>query len=262
MTHINFKDFTKQLIGETVERPNKATAGTLSEHAAGEPFEKKVYTDLKKLYPNKIFKQYEYLNDIFLKHPKVITTQERYALFDSPTILFLLSRGDKATKGWNPNNIFEEKQNDTADIIFTDNGHYDFIDVKTRNLSKSAQAPNIISAYKVAQMCAKMIENEDYNIFNLNYIEIGWLEDQALGILKCINATHCELFKAKPSSLYINWAAAMQIQFHVSDLDQTWNKSMNDWCIEYLRCFIKSAKERCAKMEELYIKPFLKYIQD
>ena len=260
MKKIDYANLTKQLIGETVERPNKASAGTLSGHAAGEPFEKKVFSDLKKLYPGKIFKQYEYLNDIFLRHPKVITVQERFALFSSPTVLFLLSRGEKATKSWNPDNIFEEKQNDTADIIFTDNGHYDFIDVKTRNVSKSAQAPNIISAYKVAQMCARMIDNDDYDIFQLHYIEVDWIEDQENGVLQCTKATHGELFKATPSTLYINWAAAMQIQFHVSDLDQAWHGTMNEWCIEYLRCFVQSAQERCAKMEELYIRPFLKYI--
>ena len=56
---------------------------------------------------------YEYLNDIYLKHPKHITVEQRYALLDSPTALLLLSRGDKATKEWSPQNIFEEKQNDT-----------------------------------------------------------------------------------------------------------------------------------------------------
>ncbi len=36
---------------------------------------------------------------------------------------------------------------------------FDIIDIKTRNISKKAQAPNIISSYKLAQVCAKMIDN-------------------------------------------------------------------------------------------------------
>lgn len=48
---------------QKVDRPNRASVGTLSGHAAGEPFEKSVYRKLKEMYPNRIFKQYEYLND-------------------------------------------------------------------------------------------------------------------------------------------------------------------------------------------------------
>ena len=57
-------DFTKiinSMANQTVERPNKSSAGTLSGYAAGEPFEKCVYHKLKQLYPNNIYKQFEYL---------------------------------------------------------------------------------------------------------------------------------------------------------------------------------------------------------
>lgn len=50
-------DFTKiinSMANQTVERPNKSSAGTLSGYAAGEPFEKCVYHKLKQLYPNNI----------------------------------------------------------------------------------------------------------------------------------------------------------------------------------------------------------------
>ena len=68
------------MINQTVSRPNKATDGTLSGHAAGEPFEKRVYQELKKTYPQNIFKQYEYLNDIYQKNPKYISVEQRNAL--------------------------------------------------------------------------------------------------------------------------------------------------------------------------------------
>ena len=130
MKKVDYKAILKEMKGTSVERPNRTNAGTLSGHAAGEPFEKSVYQHLKKNYPTAIFKQFEFLNDLYLKHPKVISVEDRYALLDSPTALFLLSRGDKATRDWSPQHIFEEKQNDTADILYYANGYYDLIDVK------------------------------------------------------------------------------------------------------------------------------------
>lgn len=109
MKKSDYNAIVKALIGVEVPRPNRETSGTLSGHAAGEPFEKKVYQLLKKKYPKNIFKQHEYLNDLYLKHPKVITVEDRYSLLKSPTALFLLSREDKATREWSPTNIFAEK---------------------------------------------------------------------------------------------------------------------------------------------------------
>ena len=65
MITINYKLLLSRIKGQTVTRPNASTSGTLSGHAAGEPFEKLVYNELKKMYPNNIFKQYEYLNDLY-----------------------------------------------------------------------------------------------------------------------------------------------------------------------------------------------------
>ncbi|MBR5695205.1 MAG: HincII family type II restriction endonuclease [Paludibacteraceae bacterium] len=255
---VDYELLVENMVGKTVPRPNSATNGTLSGHAAGEPFEKNVYNYLKNIYPNNIFKQYEYLNDLYLKNPMKITAADRASLLDSPTILFLLSRGEKATEEWNPNNIFKEKQNDTADILFHNNGFYDLIDVKTRNQGKNAQAPNIISSYKLAKACSIMIDNAEYDSFAINYVEIDWREQE--NSLKCTNAHHANIFKSNPINLYINWAAAMQIQFHVSDLEQDWNNSKRDWAYEYIRMFVQSAKQRCDRMLEMYVKPFEKYI--
>ncbi len=259
MKRVDFNAILEEMKGTSVERPNKTDAGTLSGHAAGEPFEKSVYHHLKKTYPTAIFKQYEFLNDLYLKHPKVISVEDRYALLDSPTALFLLSRGDKATKEWSPQNIFEEKQNDTADILYYTNGYYDLIDVKTRNIHKNAQAPNIISAYKLAKTCANMIDNEEYDNIGINYIEIDWREKDDK--LLCTDAHYGNLFLATPHTLYINWAAAMQIQFHVADLDQSWEGTRREWAVEYIKTFVESARHRIKRMENMYVVPFLKYIQ-
>ena len=202
MKKVDYKAILKEMKGTSVERPNRTNAGTLSGHAAGEPFEKSVYQHLKKNYPTAIFKQFEFLNDLYLKHPKVISVEDRYALLDSPTAQFLLKRGKDATKKWSPQNVFEEKQNDTADILYYADGYYDLIDVKTHNISKNAQPPNIISAYKLAKACACMIDNEDYDNIGINYIEIDWKEEGDK--LLCTDAHYGELFKVAPKELKIN----------------------------------------------------------
>ena len=55
MKRVNYKAILKEMKGTVVERPNRTTAGTLSGHAAGEPFEKSVYQHLKRNYPDAIF---------------------------------------------------------------------------------------------------------------------------------------------------------------------------------------------------------------
>lgn len=263
MRKIDFKWLLKEMKGKTVERPNKADSGTLSGHAAGEPFEKCVYHILKEKYPDKIFKQYEYLNDLYLRNPQSITVEQRKNLVESPTALFLISRSKTATKAWNPENIFEEKQDDTADIIYYQKGFYDIIDVKTRNSSKRAMAPNIISAYKLANLCAYMIDNQDYDNIDIDYVEVDWLEEN--GCLKCTDVHHANLFKAEPiigKNFYINWTSGTQLQFHVCDLDQSWADSKEKWARQYLKEFVKSAEHRCKYMRDTYITPFLKYIEE
>ena len=258
-TEIDYQALIKEIKGKTVERPNAASSGTLSGHAAGEPFEKLVYKELKNAYKNNIYKQFEYLNDLYRKNPKSITVEQKAQLFDSPVAFFLLSRSDSATRDWNPNNVFEEKQNDTADILFHNNGKFTLIDVKTRNLSKNAMPPNIISAYKVAKMCAIILDNEEYDTVELNYIEIDWEETGSK--LKCVDAHVASLFKAKPQELYINWAVAMQIQFHIAEIDQTYKKDVKNWSKDYLKLFVESAEHRCNIMYEKYVAPFKKYIK-
>ncbi|MCD4794814.1 MAG: HincII family type II restriction endonuclease [Bacteroidales bacterium] len=252
---VNFKKLQKKIIGTSVPKP---VSGTLSGHAVGEPFDKHVYKEIKKQFPKQTFRQYEYLNDLFCKNPEVIGHEARYDLFNSPTVMFLLSRGKNATDKWSIENPFEEKQNDTADILVVKDDFYELIDIKTRNISKSAQSPNIISAYKLAQVCAKMIDNDEFDDFSINYFEIDWLlrSDK----LVCKNAHYANLFQSNPETLYINWAAAMQIQFHVCDLDQNYNTDQRQWSKAFLRHFVHQAKRRADDMIRKFVKPFEKYI--
>ena len=258
MNKIDYEELLQWLVGQEVERPNAASNGTLSGHAAGEPFEKLVYHHLKEQHSKSIFKQFEFLNDLYRHNPQSITIDDRKDLFDSPVTLFLLSRGDAATRDWNPNSIFEEKQNDTADILYHKEKEFELIDVKTRQITKNAQAPNIISAYKVAQMCALIIDNKEFTNLSIKYVEVDWKIDGKL--LKCTGSHLGDLFKADPKTLYINWAAAMQIQFHVSDLDQNFTGGLEQRAKTYLKTFVASAEHRCNYMYEKYVAPFKKYI--
>ncbi|KAA6334530.1 Type-2 restriction enzyme HincII [termite gut metagenome] len=252
---VNYTEVIRAIKGTTIPKP---LSGTLSGHAAGEPFDKYVYKEIKKQFPNNTFRQYEYLNDLYNKNPTCIGAKAREALVNSPTILFLLSRGKNATGNWSIDNPFDEKQNDTADILVVENNFYEIIDIKTRNTSKSAQAPNIISAYKLAQSCAKMIDNGEFDNFTINYFEVDWkLEEDKL---VCKDAHFACLFKSNPESLYINWAAAMQIQFHVCDLEQTFVENMDIWAKSYLKHFVTQAKKRADDMITKFVKPFEKYI--
>jgi type II restriction enzyme len=253
---VNYQGLIKKIKGTSVPKP---LSGTLSGHAAGEPFDKHVYAAIRNQFPKNTFRQYEYLNDLYSKNPDIIGFDARQELFNSPTVLFMLSRGKNATDKWSTENPFEEKQNDTADILVVKDKFYELIDIKTRNISKSAQPPNIISAYKLAQLCAKMLDNKEFDNFTINYFEIDWLLENDK--LSCQNAHFGCLFNANPTDLYINWAAAMQIQFHVCDLDQTFKSEREEWSREYLKHFVTQAKRRADDMITKFVKPFEKYIK-
>lgn len=252
---VDYKKITQELKGLSVVRP----AETLSGYADASPFESCVYDAMKKRYPKTTFRQHEYLNDLFSRNPDVIGHEARHRLANSPIALFLFGTVIGNTDHWASDHPSQEKQNDTADIVVVERQKlYHLVDVKTRNTDKKAQPPNIISAYKLAQMCAIMIDNQDFDCLTMNYIELDW---QAKGEQLVCADVHCRsLFKAKPENLYINWAAAMQIQFHVCDLDQDFNGSLQEWAKSYIAHFVAQAKRRADFMIEKFVRPFEKYL--
>lgn len=252
---VDYEELKKEIIGTKVPRP---LSGTLSGHAAGEPFDKHVYKKIKNHLPDNTFRQYEYLNSLYTRNLDAQSTEARYNLFNSPTVLFLLSRGKNATDKWSLENPFEERQNDTADILVVKDGKYEVVDIKTRNVDKSAQPPNIISAYKLAQLSAKMIDNNDFDILKIVYFEVDWRLKE--DFLVCEDAHVANLFKSNPENLYINWAAAMQIQFHVADLEEDFYGTTEEWVRLFLRHFVTQAKKRSEDMIDRFVKPFEKYL--
>ena len=78
--------------------------------------------------------------------------------------------------------------------------------------------------------------------------------------LVCQNAHYASLFHTNPTNLYINWAAAMQIQFHTSNLDQNYSVTTKQWAKEYLKHFTTKARERAKSMLIKFVEPFEKYL--
>ena len=254
--NINIRFLEKELVGTTVPKP---LSGTLSGHAAGEPFDKHAYRFIKERYAGKTFRQYEFLNKLYSDSPKAVSVSDRWNLIKVPAIAFLLNRGKDATEAWSRSNLFVEKQNDTADILVTEKDFFNLIDIKTYNVARNGQPPNIISAYKVAKMCALMLDTGDFSSHDISYVGINWKIDREN--LKCTRASVKQLFKTDPAKLYINWAAAMQIQFHVETRDQSYDGTVEQWCKDYLRTFVAQAKGRAKVMLRRFVKPFERFLK-
>lgn len=223
--NVDIEFLKEELRGTTIPKP---VLGTLSGHAAGEPFDKHVFRVLKEHYPKTTYRQCDYLNELYVQNETVVTVAERHALIKSAPLAYLLNRGKEATRDWSKDNIFVEKQNDTADILVVSKSFVNILDVKTCNSGIKGQPPNIISAFKVAQMCAYMLSSGDFLSHDITYIGIDWeLNGENL---MCTEVHIKELFKTSPKGLYINWAAAMQIQFYVKDLDQFYAGTVEQWC--------------------------------
>lgn len=255
MIQLDYNTLVSQLVGASVSKP---VSGNTSGHAAGEPFDQHVYRVLQTMYPGKVYRQYEFLNALYTKNSSAVTYEQRRDLLESPAVLFLLGRGVDSISNWSPTSLFEEKQNDTADILLNDGSEYEIIDVKTRSTHRAGQPPNIISAYKLAQMCAIMIDNDEFGSFNIAYVGIDW--ELRKDLLVCTKAYYKHLFLTPPSKLYINWTAGFQIQVAVSSLDQSYSKGTKQWAYDYIRNYVEKAKARIGKMEAQHITPFLKYL--
>ena len=242
---IDFVWDPNQLVGQTVPRPK----GTLSGHAAGLPFEEVVHRQLSSTFGGRVFRHYEVLNEVLIRNPDATSADRRRELFGAPALQYLICRGHQAMAGWRPDSLFVEKQNDTAEsILFTDSSmRFDqeitFLDVKTHNEHKKGQPPNIISANKLAEAFELCLRNDDFN-FDFTYIGVGWevLETH----LRCTRSQVVSLFKMDPR-LYINWAAATQVQFHPLEADQSFAGGRRDWAIEFLVGFCESLQKRVDK---------------
>lgn len=233
-----------------------------SGHAIGEPIEKSIYDFLKQRDPEAYYKQYELLNILYYNNPNYVGSDRLY-LLPNNALRLLLNRGVQATVAWSQTNLFVEKQNDTADIIkLLHKDVYGIIDIKTFDTLRQGQPPNIISAYKLAQLCSILIqEPESSKTLNVCYYSVAW-KFNSNSKIEVIGTHLVDLFKINPQKLYINWAAAMQIQFHPHVISQDFNGTKLEWALEYLKVYCQSAQERINTMESKFLRPFQNIINN
>lgn len=235
----------QRLVGSTVPKPS----GTMAGHAAGLPFEELVHECLVSTFGGRARRHYQFLNDVLSRHEEE-SLDQRMAAFGPNSLQGLLCRGKSQMAKWDSQSVFEEKQNDTAesiicgDRIFQPNSsHLLFLDVKTFNTSKQGQPPNIISAGKLSEALASALEEGQVR-FDFVYVGVSWaVEDQKL---KSNEIAVVSLFRMDPK-LYINWAAAEQIQFHPHLANQEFTGSREEWAKEFLEHFVTSLDRRIGK---------------
>ena len=248
-------DLSMKLIGAGVLRPNKK--GELSGHAAGEPFSDLTYSVLEEM-GHHVQKQHNYLN-LLMEESYVSDKTYRLLKVHVQSLAEVLWKG-RINKKWTHDQQFDYKQGDFADMLILDSDlNMNIIDVKTTNLSKKSQPPNIISALRLANICRSMLNHNEFGKFTITYIGIGWVDEGEYLVCKEVNII--DLFKIQPTSLYINFTAALQIQFKLDSVDQTFYGSKKQWCLEYIRHFIISHEERTKNFYKTNILPFVEVLE-
>ncbi len=239
----------KVLIGKVVAKPE---GGTLAGHAAGLPFEDLVHQTLRNTYGNRVQRHFEALNSLFLAGKSAKGYESRLGLLGPKSLQFLLKRGKKSINEWTPSNLFEVKQDDTAESIIFPTSDIQMssegvllVDVKTQDIGKKAQAPNIMSADKLARACVFALEDSDKVPFEILYVGVKWEKESKH--LRCVDIRTISLMKIDPRKIYINWVAAQQIQFHPFDVPQDYEGNREQWCKSYLNVFCHSLESRIDK---------------
>ena len=252
MIFSEIEDAVKGLVGKSVPR----SSGTLAGHAAGVPFEDLVHKQLVKHFEGRAFRHFEFLNVILEDNPMAVTASERSNLFGPRSLQFLLQRGVKSMKDWSKDQQFKVKQNDTAESVILPTKTLEvrpspqkpliLVDVKTQDSEKDSQPPNIISAEKIANACRICLEDkESFVPFDFVYVGIKWTANSER--LVCDEVSVKSLTRISPGELYINWAAAQQIQFHPLNVDQSFTKSGIHWANEYIEVFCDQLEQRIGK---------------
>lgn len=250
-------DVVQTLVGKSVSKP---AGSTLAGHAAGLPFEDLIHDRLLKEYPGRVLRHFEALNKNLADNPKAKSYDDRMKLLGAPAVSYLVRRGTTAMKEWSLSKQFEVKQDDTAEsIIFPTtecslrSERIILLDVKTQDVDKKAQAPNIMSADKIARAAVLALTEKTPVPFEIVYAGVKWKRKGDK--LECTDATVISMMRITPP-LYINWVAAQQIQFHPFEVDQEFSGTHEEWCRAYIENFCISLGDRIKKEKER-----LKYFQ-
>jgi type II restriction enzyme len=239
------KDDLQILVGQSVTKPG----GTLAGHAAGLPFEKLVHERLVSTFSSRAMRHFEFLNQVLNRHERDTVT-ERINAFGPKSLQGLLCRGKQQMADWTSSSQFEEKQNDTAESIICSDQIFDskkshllLLDVKTYNSAKQGQPPNIISAGKLSEALASALEEGGVR-FDVVYVGVSWTVEGQTLLGNEISVV--SLFKMDPK-LYVNWAAAEQIQFHPHLAKQDFIGTREEWAKQFLEHFVSSLEKRIGK---------------
>lgn len=233
-------------------KPNQETSG----HRIATPLEEEVYDALSKTYPGLAFKQHEAVNEYLSQ----TVTRDKVSddfIFGNEAIDYLVNPGKKALSNW-PEKIVPGRQSDTADIVlFSDSALFDgssvfLIDVKSHDFGKNSQPPNIMSARKlakVAEIC--LSKNIDPN-FSLYYIDLGYRKKDAGVLVEDVRMVDMMKippldYNGKGKPLYINWSAAIQVQFMPSEVSQDFELSQKDWLAIFMKNYTSQKRDRIYK---------------
>ena len=233
-------------------KPNQETSG----HRIATPLEEEAYDALSKTYPGLAFKQHEAVNK-YLSETVVQGRVPDGFVFGNEAVDSLVNPGKKALSNW-PKELVPGKQSDTADIVlFSDSALFDgssvfLIDVKSHDLGKSDQPPNIMSARKlakVAEIC--LSKNIDPN-FSLYYIDLGYRKKDAGVVVEDVRMVDMMKippldYNGKGKPLYINWSAAIQVQFRPSEVSQDFQLSQKDWLAIFMKNYTSQKRDRIYK---------------
>ena len=218
------------------------TQGSSSGHAVGDLGEQIVGRVLREKFPGRIYSPEDVLNAELRANVDVSATKREQLFGSTVSQVALTDRRNLAR--WSPETPFVKGQHDTADLIFFAPGHarvldgqYALLDVKTTNLDKNSQPPNIISAKKLYRIAEEALATGSVP-FDLTYVFVGH-RGATSGTLSIANSRVVSMFKIA-APLYINWGAGAQIQFHASDVDQDFEATPLEWCRHFLTTFIDS----------------------
>ncbi|MDR2703208.1 MAG: HincII family type II restriction endonuclease [Cellulomonadaceae bacterium] len=243
----------ESLIDTRVPRPN----GQLAGHAGGLAFEGPLQKKLEAAFPGRAFRHYEALNHAMRNHwPGGVPSDDLESVhFGPPDVDFLVRRGANDIKKWSQQTTFQERQQDTAEtIVFPDTindfsgGLISLVDAKSQNDTKKSQPPNIISAVKMAKVAEIVLSKNLIPNFELIYVEIGF--DPTPTELICTQVRTIDMFKIPLDNIYINWAAATQIQFHPFTVDQSYSHTPRQWLIGFLRAYFLQLGRRLSKQQK------------
>lgn len=241
----------------TVPRPS----GQLSGHAGGLPFEELVHYQLTRKFPGRAFRHFEALNYALTEAQGIAGAgfKAEDHVFGSPAVNFLSRRGKDALRKWSLQNLFEEKQNDTAESIVFADAAKDFsseltslVDVKSQNAGKRSQPPNIISANKLIETAKLVLKDGNPVDFEILYVGVKFktAQQNGTGVLVADDWVVVDLFKINPSKIYINWSAALQIQFHPFEVDQSYTGTANEWLKDFVGVYVTSLEKRVKKQQK------------